>query len=208
MKQLHARWKSFRREESGVFTLEASMLFPTILIITMCLIFFSLVVYQKAVLQFQANRLADQIAYNWNNSQRDLETGEFDLYTSQRGGDGLYWRLTGNDFMSKFGLPGLGDGLAGEKTDQSLLSHINAEGSITHNNSLAGNYITVDLEQPVRLPSAVLEVLGIQGVGAKATRMTSEPTEFIRNTDFVVYFAKKVNERVSGYINKFKDKKK
>lgn len=93
-----------------------------LLIITLSLIFFSLVIYYKSVLQYDANRIADQVAFSWSNSSSDLKTGEFDTYTTDLD-DGLYWRLTGNNFLSQFGLTMFGDsGLVQKKHAPNLLS--------------------------------------------------------------------------------------
>lgn len=99
---------AFFKDDKGSFTIEASLIFPMLLIITLSLIFFSLVIYYKSVLQYDANRIADQVAFSWNNSSKDLQTGEFNTYTTDLN-DGLYWRLTGNNFLSQFGLTMFGD---------------------------------------------------------------------------------------------------
>lgn len=196
----------FKREERGNFTIEGSMLFPMLLIITFCLIFFSLVVFYKAILQFEANRVADEVAYVWANSEMDRETGEFSAYTTADGGDGLYWRLTSNNFTQQFGLPSIGDsGLVETKTSDAILDDINGpvNGSIQFTNDLFGNEVQVTLEQDIPLPSMFTDILGINLIEADSTRTITEPVEFIRNTDFVVYFAGKVTDRVQGYFNTF-----
>ncbi|WP_096186957.1 TadE/TadG family type IV pilus assembly protein [Evansella halocellulosilytica] len=197
---------TFKRDERGSFTIEASMLFPMILIITFCLIFFSLVVYYKAILQFEANRLADQITYVWSNSEKDHETGEFNAYTTADGGDGLYWRLTSNNFMEQFGLPNIGSGgLVEEKKRSELIVDMNGpvSGSVEFNNGLLGNEIQVTLEQSIPLPSMFTDILGMDVMQAQSTRTVTEPVEFIRNTDFVVYFTGKITDRVTGYFDTF-----
>src|SRR5699024_12202435 len=96
--------KKLKQREDGVFTLEATILFPIILIITMTFIFFSLVIYQKAMLTHSANTVAERLAFVWDNSYKDINSGEFDKYPTFDGGDGLYWRTFDNQYLSKFGI--------------------------------------------------------------------------------------------------------
>ncbi|MBM0066638.1 TadE/TadG family type IV pilus assembly protein [Alkalicoccobacillus gibsonii] len=201
------RVKEFKEDESGSFTLEASLLFPAILIATMMLIFFSMIIFYKSVLQFEANRIADQVAYVWNNSSKDVETGEFVEYTTENG-DGLYWRLTDNNFLQQFGLSGSDDsGLANKKKREHLAKEIPGltEATVSYNNSLLNSTITVSLEKPMPLPSSVTTMFGTNLMEAKATRSVTEPVEVIRNTEVVVYFGGKIKEYY-GYIEKFMKK--
>ncbi|QQZ10428.1 TadE/TadG family type IV pilus assembly protein [Heyndrickxia vini] len=197
---------SFLKNDKGSFTIEASMLFPMLLIITLCLIFFSLVIYYKSILQFEANRIADQVSFTWNNSSKDLETGAFDTYTTDLD-DGLYWRLTGNEFFTQFGLPSFSDGLVGKKTNHSIIDKIPGpiDGDIKFKNGLVGSEIIVNLNQPLHLPGYVTNLFKMDVMEAKATRSISEPPEFIRNTDFVIYFFKEAKQ-YGGYIKQFKNK--
>lgn len=196
--------RKFKDDEDGVMTLEASMLFPAILIATMMMIFFSMVIFYKSVLQFEANRIADQVAYVWNNSSKDVETGEFEDYTTENG-DGLYWRLTSDNFMQQFGFgaPDNG-GLVNIKERQELATDIPgvSRGSIKYSNGLIGSQVTVELIQPIPLPSSVTELLGTNILTAQSTRAVTEPVEIIRNTEFAMYFVKKASG-YGQYVQKF-----
>ncbi|MEK3887598.1 TadE/TadG family type IV pilus assembly protein [Bacillus sp. FSL K6-3431] len=199
------RMNVFLKSDKGSFTIEASLIFPMLLIITLSLIFFSLVIYYKSVLQYDANRIADQVAFSWSNSSSDLKTGEFDTYTTDLD-DGLYWRLTGNNFLSQFGLTMFGDsGLVQKKARSELIEQIPGpiSGDIKFENGLFGSKIVVNLEQPLYLPSFVKNMFGIDIMKARATRSITEPVEFIRNTDFVIYFYNDI-KTYGGYISDFK----
>lgn len=203
------RKRSFTKDDSGNFTVEASMIFPMILIITMCLIFFSLVVYYKSILQFEANRIADKVAFVWNNSSKDVHTGAFNQYTTQNG-DGLYWRLTSNNILQNFGLNIGGESAAvDKKLHRNLVDEIPGaiSGSVEFKNKLFRNYVEVKLEQPLKLPSMVTDLFKMDVMEASAARTITEPVEFIRNTDFVIYVYKDI-EKYQGYITQFKSKKK
>ncbi|MCJ7840229.1 pilus assembly protein [Lederbergia sp. NSJ-179] len=198
---------SFLKNDKGVFTIEASMIFPMLLIITLSLIFFSLVIYYKSVLQFDANRIADQVSYVWNNSSKDVKTGEFDTYTNDLD-DGLYWRLTSNNILEQFGLPNIGDSsLVAKKEHAELIEEIPGPitGSVEFQNGLAGSRINVTLQQPLYLPSAVKTMFGIDLMRAQASRPITEPVEFIRNVDFILYFVNDIS-KYSGYISQFRSR--
>lgn len=94
-----------RNNQDGSFTIEASLLFPMLLIMTIALIFFCLIVFEKVVLHQRAQIIANRAAYVWDNSSKNITTGAFNKYTSDPDStDGLYWRLFGNQIFSRFHL--------------------------------------------------------------------------------------------------------
>src|SRR5690606_21257878 len=94
-----------RKENEGSFTLEASIIFPILLIIVLLFVFFSLVIYEKVTLQYKANQIASRMAQTWGSSTMDIATGEMDEsdYVTKND-DGLYWRITNNNFFGQFGI--------------------------------------------------------------------------------------------------------
>lgn len=204
MKLLMKGIKRLSKNQSGSFTIEASLLFPILLILTVCLIFFSLVVYQKVVLYQRAHLMAERVAYVWDNSHKRLGTGAFDegdYTTNVENGDGLYWRVTSNDFLSKFGLDlGLGGGLIGKKLSRASGDFLPG-GTTRHirfDNDLTGGKIIVGLDSPLRLPASIEKLFGIDGIEAKASADVTEPTEFIRTTDLVVTYVRQLINICNG----------
>lgn len=195
--------RKFKDDEDGVMTLEASMLFPAILIATMMMIFFSMVIFYKSVLQFEANRIADQVAYVWNNSSKDVETGEFTQYTTENG-DGLYWRLTSNNFFNQFGFDAPNNDLVDSKIRSERASSIPgvSRAEVSFENNFIGSQIKVELEQPLPLPSSVTDLLGTNVLKAQSTRVITEPVEIVRDTEFAKYFFNKA-KGYGKYVNKF-----
>ncbi|HEU5140384.1 MAG TPA: TadE/TadG family type IV pilus assembly protein [Bacillales bacterium] len=197
--------KPFKGNQSGSFTIEASLLFPILLILTISLIFFSLVIYQKAVLYQRAHLIADRMAYTWDNSHKNIENGAFsrsDYTTDLNNGDGLYWRLTSNKFLEKFGLDldlG-GGGLIREKISRSSNDLLpgGTDRQIRFVNDLTGGKIVVTLESPLRFPAFIEKLFGIQEVTARASADVTEPTEFIRTTDLVVTYVKQLINICNG----------
>ncbi|MED1561339.1 hypothetical protein AJ85_17575 [Alkalihalobacillus alcalophilus ATCC 27647 = CGMCC 1.3604] len=199
---IHKRLKRFKDDQSGVFTIEASMLFPIILIITMCLIFFSLFIYQKSVVQYQANKIADQVASSWTNSQMDPKTGEFSTYTTFDGGDGLYWRTAEASFLDFLNIPSVGTNRAADKLRPELEDAALGNVTVEMKPQLFGfNAIVVTVEQPLSFPSYVTDLFGVTEIKAQSQRPITEPVEWIRNVDFAVYFYGKIGE-FGSYIEK------
>ncbi|QGS68926.1 hypothetical protein CV093_12355 [Oceanobacillus sp. 143] len=92
------------KDDDGAFTIEASLVFPILLMLTLSFILFAIVIYQQSVLHYSANTVAERVAFVWDNSDKDIDTGAFDKYTTFDGGDGLYWRLTNDQYLSQFGI--------------------------------------------------------------------------------------------------------
>ncbi|HET7627422.1 MAG TPA: TadE/TadG family type IV pilus assembly protein [Bacillales bacterium] len=209
-----------RKNESGSFTLEASLIFPILLILTVSLVFFSLIVYEQVVLHQRAQVIADRMAFSWNNSLADLEDGSFgrnEYTTDVKNGDGLYWRVTSNQFLSKFGLnldAGSGEGLVAKKMDRvnrwKLSGGAKIE-KINFDNNLLGGNITVTLSSPLQIPDSLKKMFGIKNIEATAKADVSEPVEFIRTTDLTVTYVKKLlnvcqTTNCKSAIGKFKKK--
>lgn len=187
----------FTKEEKGSFTLEATLLFPILIILVLLFIFFSLVIYEKVTLQYKANRIASQLAHSWTSSTKDWMTGEIDNngYVTLNG-DGLYWRLTGNNFLAKTGID-LGDnGLVSKKIAKagSDASHVSYE------NGLFGQKIIVTLERQLSLPQFVTDLFGIDKLETTASYPVVEPVEMIRNTDLMLYGIDKFKDVAAEYI--------
>ena len=82
------------------FTLEASLVFPAILICTVTLLFVGMYAYQHVYMGQLARSAAEKLAFTWNNSHKDVTTGSFNPQET----DGLYWRLTQDNVSDLFGL--------------------------------------------------------------------------------------------------------
>lgn len=211
-------FKKFFRKEEGVFTLEASILFPIILMITMTFIFFSLVMFQKATLHHSANMVAERLAFVWDNSDKDIN-GAFDKYTTSND-DGLYWRVTDNQYLSKFGLDffssgdeatvSIGSGGDGSLPQKKLARESEnalppgATGEVKYENGVLGSQIVVTMKSPLHLPSFVQDVIGLDRISVSVSHNVVEPPEFIRTTDLVMYIAEKIGKYAS-HLTKFMD---
>lgn len=197
---IHKLW----REKKGNFTMEASILFPILLIIVLLFVFFSLVIYEKVTLQYKANQIATRMAHTWDSSTMKLETGELsesDYVTHN--GDGLYWRITSNNGFNKFGLSLSDNGVVSKKKQRAG----EYAGNITFDNGLFVQEIVVSLDKNLALPNVIADIFGVNKVGATARHPVVDQTEIIRNTDFMVYGFSKFSQYAAKYIPFFNNSK-
>ncbi|WP_410513876.1 pilus assembly protein [Paenibacillus sp. BR2-3] len=192
-------------KDEGSFTIEASLLLPIIMFITMLLLFFCLYSYQKSMLLQIASASAERTAYNWDNSHKEV-TGSFavDQY------DSLYWRIGEDNLLgSLFGaglengsvtviLPGSGgstgsSGILPEVKLQQSAARVpdNMPGEMRYIYGLTGRKVTAKLRHILDLP-ALDEILADGGVPVvEAHSLVVEPVEFIRTVDLMRYYGAK-----------------
>jgi uncharacterized protein (UPF0333 family) len=212
--------RNFYKNHRGSFTIEASLIFPVIFLITVAMLFFSIFIYQKVTLYSLASETAEKAAFVWDNSYRDINTGEYE--NGQK--DPLYWR-TLNDNMTDLVAVMLEEERASVEIDQNgnvVLSDNNSlsnlklknaagliprgiSGKISYQNLLVERTIEVELETVFKNP-----ILGIffkkEIISAKATAKVTEPTQFIRNVDFIFIYAQELKHRLGSRSTKMKNK--
>ena len=169
--------------------------------------------------------IADRLGFVWDNSYKDIDTGKFNKYTTFDGGDGLYWRS--NQFINEYiiniftsednseiSLGQTGGSLPQKKLGRAskYILPAGATGKARIDSNIVGGTIEVELKGPLSFPKSVTRILGIDTIEAKATHSVTEPTEFIRSTDLVIYLGEQVKQRkdvISAYVKKFiRDRKK
>jgi len=196
--------------DEGSFTIEASLLLPIIMFITMLLLFFCLYSYQKSILLQIGSAAAERTAYNWDNSHKET-TGSFAVNQY----DSLYWRV-GQDHLlgSLFGsgaengtvsvvLPA-GNGSSTGSLPEIKLQHSaaavpdNMPGEMSYTFGLTGRRIDVKLRQLLDFP-VLDEILADSGVPeVKALSIAVEPVEFIRTVDLMRYYGAKFQGEGGG----------
>ncbi|MFD2673053.1 TadE/TadG family type IV pilus assembly protein [Marinicrinis sediminis] len=87
--------RQLKRNEAGSFTLEAAIILPVLLLAVFMFFALTETVYQRIATEQEIHSGVERSAYVWNNSARDLVTGE--VHPGQT--DGLYWRWTSNDLF-------------------------------------------------------------------------------------------------------------
>jgi hypothetical protein len=200
------------RKEDGSVTLEASMVFPWVLIITFLLILFSIVLTQHVLLYYSATVTGERAAFGWSNSAKELRTGTYP------GGryDGLYWRLKDDSLLAglfgwtshqdgvkvpiSFGSSGNGGSSAEAKLRKAagtLPEGIG--GDMGYRNRVWEREISIQATGG-RIPDPLRRVRGGDKSAGSAdiTAVVVEPVEMIRTFDLIRYFKNKINTKGDG----------
>lgn len=204
-----------KRSEKGNFTIEASLIFPIIFLLTVSFLFISIFMYQKVTLFYIASQAAERAAHSWNNSYKDPFTGEFQMGKS----DGLYWRLTDDRLLDlllglnsryepahvTLGSPTSSNRLPQQKLQKMANKMPNGiNGKLIYQNSIYKRSIIVELESSLNMPSFVGHLIGDK-ISARASASVSDPVEFIRTVDLVLNYSHILKDQAGKILKKQKD---
>jgi len=202
-----------KRDSSGSFTLEASMLLPWVMMLTFMTLLFALYVSQGALLYYSSSVMTERAAFGWANSSSSVRTGAYppDRY------DGLYWRLTDDGLLqSLFGLatgesgalvevyPGMTDGAGDSPSDKlrraayaTTASHRVGLGTLSFRNIGIKREIDAELVS-TWLPSPLVRFRGGSPAESSVSALVVEPAEFLRTFDLIRYYAAKMQQAPEG----------
>ncbi|WP_310831772.1 TadE/TadG family type IV pilus assembly protein [Paenibacillus pedocola] len=189
------------KNDEGSFTIEASMLLPIIMGITMLLLFFCLYTYQRTMLLQVASVTAERAAFNWDNSHKGAEgafaIGYYDSLYWRIGEDGLLTSLFGaeaGDGGVQLTLPAAGGSgtLPVVKLQQSAAKvPANITGELAYTYSLTSRKVSAELKRVLHLPvlDEILEDNAEPEVQVQS--VVADPVEFIRTVDLMRYYGAK-----------------
>ncbi|SEO60735.1 hypothetical protein SAMN04488134_109132 [Amphibacillus marinus] len=191
--------KQLKREDKGMFTLETTLIFPGIFVMTIALILFSLVIYEQVVIYQRAHLIAERVAFSWDNSKKDFYTGEFAMNQySTMDGDGLYWRSNaiGMSFIQKV-FPGAQIGSTADKLDR---AHAEAPGMLPSANVVVeapnmasiNPQVKVTVSGDLKVPDLVADLIMNGSFEVTAYASVKDPVEVIRTTDFILHYGERV----------------
>lgn len=192
--------KQFKNQEKGMFTLETTIIFPGIFMMTIALILFSLVIYEQVVVYQRAHIIAERVAFSWDNSNKDLYTGTFGShqYSTMDAGDGLYWRTNyiGESFIRKV-FPGFET-----NTTQTKVSTANREGASMlpsanvvvepPDTASLNPQVAVTVTGDLRVPDIVAEFIMNGHFEVTAYASVKDPVEVIRTTDMIIDYGNRI----------------
>jgi hypothetical protein len=191
---LRVQVERFKKDNRGSFTIEASLVFPILFLVTIGLVLLSLVIYENAVIYHRAHVIAERMAFVWDNSQKDGYTGEFQVneYTTHSGGDGLYWRTNEKFLFYVNKLPGISISNPVEKK-LARGRTMYPEVGISYRPTLVGGEVTVELERSLNLFEYVRQLRGgSSDIHATANASIKDPVEIIRTTELIYHFLERV----------------
>lgn len=206
-------FKKVGDNERGSFTLEASLVMPVLFLATLTLLFFLLIIYQRAFMYYQASKVVTQAAFNWDNSHREARTGKLTQIKDDQGHwmtDGPYWMyggqgfpmfgtswLIGGDGSQSFEIMASGNSMPEKKIRKVAAAYGMKEvGSVKYTSSLFKREIEISMNRERAVPNFARIMFGVDNSNSVTARTTvSEPVEFLRSvefcTQFLPYFADK-----------------
>ncbi|RED54757.1 TadE family protein [Cohnella lupini] len=202
------------KDSDGSVSLEASMVFPWVLMITFLLVVFALFISQRALLYYSSTVMAERTAFSWSNSTKDSRSGAY----PQGQYDGLYWRLTDDALVrGLFGLVTDQEAATSVRIDSEMvegqgrnaenkLQRIGYETASVHRMGTGEiDYRNAGINRQIEVRVTgnwIAEPLSwIRGDGETETEVTAlivEPAEFIRSFDLVRYYASRIKEAGAG----------
>lgn len=159
------------RNESGRFTLESTLIFPLLFIITISSLLITVGASRHVGLTIEAATAAGRAAFSWSNSSKNPVTG---AYLPGRYDD-LYWRITDD----RSGSP-----LAVKKVT-SVLSQL-SEGISERGqfqNNLLQRDVFVEADVPFHAPGFMSNLYGSRELMGNGHSTVSEPVELIRQVE-------------------------
>ncbi len=153
------------------------------------------------MLKQAASKTSERAAYSWDNSYKNPSNGAF----AEGENDGLYWRLTQDDMLSKlFGwagaakstevsIPGGSGGSLPEKKLSAAASWVPGEmsGNIKYDNGMLLRSIDTDLARPISFPPLERALHRPLHPEVSAGSGVTDPVEYIRNIELMRYYAAK-----------------
>lgn len=192
--------KKFKNQEKGMFTVETTLIFPGIFVMTIALILFSLVIYEQVVIYQRAHLIAERVAFSWDNSNKDLYTGSFgsNQYSTMIDGDGLYWRSNyiGESLIRKV-FPSFES-----NTTQTKIANANSQGTamlpsanvVVHapDSASLNPQVAVTVTGDLRVPDIVSELIMSGNFEVTAYASVKDPVEVIRTTDMIIDYGNRI----------------
>lgn len=209
----------FLKDNQGSFTVEASILMSTIIIVLSLLILSLMFLYQKVLLNYTAVKIAQQAAFLW--ADRSIEDfkepgdGLYDGLNALTQGEILLYQdkvtgyLPGMDFSdSEQGLiksqdkktQKLKEGLYGSLAQTISKPHYTFM-EIKLKRTLFSQQITVLLRQELAIPLGTLKKFydgkGTVSIEATGISHITQPTEWVRNIDLGLEYGRKLADKIN-----------
>ncbi len=198
-----------RKRQKAMFTLEATIVVPTILIAIFAVLYAFQVLYQNAVLEYAVSYGSSRGAMMWDydgSSKNFIDGTVGDKRKTNKGRPDLYFDLFGSKESEVQYIQ--------EKTKEIVDSLTFIGGNVTveavYNSSFLGSSIDVSATQEINAPFRNIMVYFGNGDGMSISAQSSaslyDPDEFIRNADYIYELTKSIIDEVKGKIDAISDK--
>lgn len=185
----------------GSITVEASIIIPTVILTVIAVIYMSVLWFHYAFIKSTANTAAERGAVSWNFKERHVGTGKVykDFFKKRN----LYWRFGDRDKEAK--LQKIKEYINRELDRYHLLTPLDVKVGVVIKEYIIYKKLVVTIENSYRVPAAgLLKVFGFSDtyvIRVQSEALIDDPTEFIRNTDFVI----DVERELENKCPEFKD---
>ena len=178
----------FVKKVKGAFTLEATIVISSILII-LCAVFYAfMLLYQNAVISYSASYAASEGAKSW---------------VENREGD-RYWRLKEFGTITSGSKINEVKAIAENCLKKGVIAGAGNNVNVVFENSFGMRKITVEISQDLNVPFAGIAKYFNDGetlkLKAKASANVAEPTEYIRNIDYGVEWVSTISSWIGEKI--------
>lgn len=173
------------RNESGRFTLESTLIFPMLFIITISCLLITVGAARHVGATIEATTAAGRASYSWSNSNKNPVTGAY--YPGRY--DDLYWRLSDD----RGGSP-----LAVKKVSSALA--LIPEGLLEHGlfkNSLLQRDVHVEVNINFQIPVFMSALYGSHELIGNGNSSISEPVELIRQVELARTYWPMIRKAIS-----------
>ena len=191
------------KKHKAMFTLEATIIVPTILIAIFAVLYAFQVLYQNAVLEYAVSYGSSRGAMLWDYK---IEERNFKEGTVQ-GKQDLYFDLFGDKEANRINI----EQNTKEIVDSLTFIGGDVEVNAHYNSNFLGSSIEVSAEQKINVPFERLIIYfgnedGIK-ISAKSSASLYDPDEFIRNADYVFELVNSIVDKIKGNIENINKKK-
>ncbi|MDP4091753.1 MAG: pilus assembly protein [Bacillota bacterium] len=200
--------------KNGSITVEASLVVPIVIFCIFAVMYFAILLYQQVHLQATADLTSEKGAESWYNSKINIETGKLDMKYLDN--DGLYWQLLDLNKDKKlnkinnFVLAGKNKGLGMLDMSSILVSRMenrNQRVNVVIKDFVIYKKLEVSIRDRYGIPAAnILQVFGkgdSLNIPEASEYVISQPSEFIRNIDFVDDLGKEIGRKYPGIGSTF-----
>ncbi|MCX7921387.1 MAG: pilus assembly protein [Clostridia bacterium] len=212
--------KKLNNDHRGSLTVEAALIVPVMLLCVVAVIYICILLYQQVYVQSLASDAAERGAAVWTNPSKDMFMEQ--IKKEQMKQTSLYWRLFESDSkkeekrkrikeyvnyqIQKYSI--LGRNNSDNKNNQLNFDNVKVE--CKTEDWIVYKKLVVSIDHKYPMPfGKMLSNFGIDAnytVTGKAEVVINEPTEFIRNTDFLLDTVQEIDNKTGNNLQNLRDK--
>ncbi len=173
-------------EQRGSFTVEASIIFPFIILCIVTLMYVGALLYQQVYLQALANKAVQRGAIIWDNPSKDMYIGRVTKQSLSEGG--LYWRLLDSNKEKK--IKKIEAYIDRQLNTFSILESSDYSVNVEAHDYVVYKKLKVSIANTYKIPvGQLLRMFGMSDlftITVMSESVVNDSDELIRNSDFII----------------------